>query len=595
MKKITKFALKTFLLIIPLSIILFFSSLFISVAAAETEKTETVTTAHSLKASDSGRLVLLHTNDHHGHLLPGTDDLGGIARLSTLIKRLRAQFQTISPNKPTPQNHNVIGRADHDPIPDKMTNPAKTTNPPAIKSRLSKRGTTAGWEFSGEKNVLLVDAGDINTGTPLSDFFDARPDFLIYNYLGYDFATFGNHEFDISLDRLTRQIELADFPFISSNVMLADGRFLGVPWVILNYDFGRIAFFGITVASEKIIIQKGHEFRIMPEIETARKMTDFLRKQKKADLIIALTHLGFTTSVSNAILSLDLVKQVPDIDVIIDGHSHTKIDSPVHVGKTVLVTANCYGRYLGALVLDLTKGKITNVNWTCYPIDQSLQEDPEIKKFLVPFQKKTKRELNKIITTTTEAFSHDGYPCRFREVALGDMICDGIVKTLAENNLPVDFAFITGGNIRAELPKSSVTLENILEILPFRNQIWRLTLKGSDLSEFFQTVASARPGFASFAQISAEVRYKLTYQKSGPGTISDLRINEKEIEPDRLYRIGTIDFLAQGGDGYDVLLKRIQTDITRVFLYESFANYLRSLPAPIRPITGSRITIIKKE
>lgn len=518
-----------------------------------------------------GHLIILHTNDHHGHLLPDSGDgLGGMARLSSLIQTLRRRYQDPSLNS-------------------SGTTVLSTDSEVSLKG--SDFGNQDGREVKGYKNVLLIDAGDINTGTAASDLFDARPDFLVYNYWGYDFAVLGNHEFDAFPNRLSKQIHWARFPFLTSNVRRLDGRAVGLPWLILDYKFARIGFIGITVSSDKLIIQKDRDFRIEPEIETARQMTIFLKKVKKADLVIAVTHLGFTESAYDTVTSLELAQGVPDIDLIIDGHSHSQIDQPRYLGKIPIVTANCYGHYLGCLDLELRKGAIVGLKWICYPIDRTLPEDPEVNKIIAPFLREARQRLSETVTVCEEKFVHDDYPCRFREVPIGDMICDGIVQEAARRDLPVDFAFITGGNIRAGLPKGPVTLSDIVTVLPFRNRIWRLTLKGSDLLTLFQQIGSARRGSGSFAQVSREVHYKLTYNAKGAGSISDLLLNGKKIDPNRLYRIGTIDYLAEGGDGYDILKNSVQTDKTKTLLYESFAEYLRKIPRPIRPLTDSRIII----
>ena len=116
----------------------------------------------------SGELVLLHTNDHHGVILPN-NGRGGLAEVAAYI------------------------------------NTVKSLNP----------------------QVLLLDAGDFNTGSALSNMFAAEPDILGYNIMGYDAAVFGNHEFDGNQAKLEQQLSLAQFPFVCSNIKTADGKFLG--------------------------------------------------------------------------------------------------------------------------------------------------------------------------------------------------------------------------------------------------------------------------------------------------------------------------------------------------------------------------------
>ncbi|MDR2135348.1 MAG: metallophosphoesterase, partial [Treponema sp.] len=157
-------------------------------------------------------LVLLHTNDHHGAILPNNGQ-GGLAEVAAFVKQVRAE------------------------------------NP----------------------YVLLVDAGDINTGPALSNMFAAEPDFLAYNMMGYDVAIMGNHEFDKNHSQLLRQIELANFPFFSSNIKTADGNFLGGrQYVIKNYGGLRVGLFGITTLRSRIIASPDPSLVWLNEIDAAR-------------------------------------------------------------------------------------------------------------------------------------------------------------------------------------------------------------------------------------------------------------------------------------------------------------------------------------
>ncbi|HPO50446.1 MAG TPA: metallophosphoesterase, partial [Spirochaetota bacterium] len=121
-------------------------------------------------------LVLLHTNDTHGHPIASSDG-GGIPARVSIVKEVKSQY----------------------------------------------------------KNVLLLDAGDINTGSPESNYFFAEPDILGYNYIGYDAMTIGNHEFDIPLKNLQKQMKNAKFPFLSANVKTKDGKYLAKPYITKKF------------------------------------------------------------------------------------------------------------------------------------------------------------------------------------------------------------------------------------------------------------------------------------------------------------------------------------------------------------------------
>ncbi|MGE5607468.1 MAG: metallophosphoesterase, partial [Bacteroidota bacterium] len=143
-------------------------------------------------APQTTELVILHTNDTHGHPLKFFDnpapDVGGLPARATLVQQIRSQYQ----------------------------------------------------------NVLLLDAGDFNTGRPESNFFKAEPEIIGYNYTGYDAVTLGNHEFDNSPEVLANQMKSAKFPFLATNVKNAAGKNIAKPYIIKKYKGFKVAIFGLT-------------------------------------------------------------------------------------------------------------------------------------------------------------------------------------------------------------------------------------------------------------------------------------------------------------------------------------------------------------
>ncbi|NIR14461.1 MAG: bifunctional metallophosphatase/5'-nucleotidase, partial [Desulfobacterales bacterium] len=177
------------------------------------------------------------------------------------------------------------------------------------------------------KNVLVLDAGDINTGRPESNLFKARPDIEGYNYIGYDAMALGNHEFDNGPDVLKEQMQLANFPFLSANIKTKQGELLTRPYIIKEFVGFKVAIFGLTTKETEFLSHpdniKGLVFQ--DEVEVAKQLVPELRKQ--ADIVIALVHMGIYNSPKLG--SKRLASEVSGIDLIVDGHSHTKLDAPI--------------------------------------------------------------------------------------------------------------------------------------------------------------------------------------------------------------------------------------------------------------------------
>ncbi|ULQ58785.1 metallophosphoesterase [Brucepastera parasyntrophica] len=309
-------------------------------------------------------LVVLHTNDSHGTILPA-DGQGGLAERATYINTVRAE----------------------------------------------------------NENVLLLDAGDINVGTAFSNFFNGDIDITAYNMMKYDAATFGNHEFDYTLKKIEDQMKLADFPFLSANIKRADGKYLGRPWIVKNYDGFRIGIFGLTTLRTLTIASPDKSLNFINELTAAEEALRYLREKEKCDIVIALTHMGLTGEEKGHITSVDLAQWVPDIDLIIDGHSHTLMYEPVFVGTVPIVSANEWGKYVGTAAYEITDGSITSFTWKAEPINEkdvlTYPPDPDVTAMIEPYRIMADLLLKEVVAQAAGEFEAGDKLSRKKETALG--------------------------------------------------------------------------------------------------------------------------------------------------------------------------------
>ncbi|MDR3343804.1 MAG: 5'-nucleotidase C-terminal domain-containing protein [Treponema sp.] len=488
-----------------------------------------VAKAVSAEPGKTYELILLHTNDHHGTVLPN-NGRGGLAEQSAYIKAVKA------------------------------------TN----------------------SQVLLVDAGDINTGSALSNMFDAEPDILAYNLMGYDAGILGNHEFDGSMEKLIKQGEQVAFPIITSNIKNADGSFLGEPYLVKEYDGFKVGLFGITTRRTTIIASPDKSLSFINEIDAARDVVNVLRDQEHVDIVIGITHIGDKKESADHITSLELAEAIPGIDIIVDGHSHSFFDAPKKVGDTYIVSANEWGKYVGQGKLSVADGKLVKFDWV--PI--AIGPDPEVTALLAPYIQKAGESLKEVVGEAAEPFIFGDRLPRKVETALGNGICDASVwyfRTVYHQD--IDFAFHNGGNMRAELPAGPITQEQVLTILPFENYLFIVSLKGSEILELFNFIATIPQGAGGWPQVSREVRYTIDYTGE-TGQLKDLTIHGEPVDPDRTYRFSTNDYLLSGGDGYTVLTKAENPFNTSLLLSSVVIEALRAYGEPVVPETDGRITII---
>lgn len=237
-----------------------------------------------LLAKDKGNWInisILHTNDMHSRIepFPKNDpkyaDLGGFARLSSTIKKARDQ----------------------------------------------------------EDNVILLDAGDIFQGTPYFNLYGGEVEFKLMSNMGYYASTLGNHDFDNGIDGLVSKLPYASFQFINcnydvSNTILKDHV---VPYKVKEIDGVRIGILGVGIELEGLVDKRNYGNIIYTDpISSANAIAEILKLEKKCDLIICLSHLGYAYA-DGRISDQDLARENKYMDLIIGGHTHTFLDKPVKV------------------------------------------------------------------------------------------------------------------------------------------------------------------------------------------------------------------------------------------------------------------------
>jgi len=439
-------------------------------------------------AAETLKLGVMHTNDHHGHLVPfrndGQDGWGGVARRRVAIQRERADTQY---------------------------------------------------------QWLLLDAGDVFQGTPISNLLTGFLDLECMNQMGYDAMCLGNHEFDFGYELLRSRMSDINFKVLCANVVDKErGQPVAEPYTILRRGPYRIGVIGVTtetLPNETHPKVKDYVYTVPSPV--VKGLASYLRGVG-CDLVIALTHQGYQRDLS-------LAKDVPELDVIVGGHTHTKLDEPTRVGDVLVTQTNGWGRYLGVLKMTFEREgpgqrfKLAGYDNKYQPMTPDLPEDDGLKAFVAEYDQRLKQEMSKVVCIAKHDFPVD--QVRLRENALADMVADAMrLQTGA------DIGFFNGGNFRAPLAAGEVTAGDLYAVLPFDNFLVKLTLTGAKIREFLSYGAS-QYGDGGFPQLSGmRVRYvdgKLVDAKVG--TSAD---NAVPLDDAKEYTVVTTDFLAIGGDGF---------------------------------------------
>lgn len=475
-------------------------------------------------------LILLHTNDSHGSIVP-VDSMGGMAERATFIREIREK----------------------------------------------------------NKHVLFVDAGDFNTGQAASNMADAHPDIAAYNYMGYDAVTVGNHEFDKPLEVLLKQMEWADFPFVVSNIR-QKGKILGQEYLIKEIGGIKVGVFGITTVHTRHISVCADKLDFEEEIHTAARMVKVLRGQG-ADVVIGLVHLGFTETTPDYVTSRKLASQVDGIDILVDGHSHSYIEKPEWVNRTWIVTANQSGRYVGMGKLRVKGHRLTGFDWKPVPI-KGYAPDTMLWRQLEPYIEVAHSDLQTVVGLATKEFAlyeRDENVARYRESSLGNLVADALKWKATEGlHLKADFGLVNSGGIRAGLPAGGITREEVLSVLPFANVLEVIGMSGADVRRLFTFIASVTPGNGAFAQVSGDVH--VVYDRQAR-QVKALSIGGKPVVDTMIYYMATCDYVAAGKDGYEAGLGNITyRENTSRLLSDVLADYIQ-MKGRITPYTDGRIEV----
>jgi 5'-nucleotidase/UDP-sugar diphosphatase len=443
-----------------------------------------------------------------------------------------------------------------------------------------------------EKPSLLLAAGDMIEGNIWANLFQGQSVIDLMNEMRFDAMVVGNHEFDFGQDVLKKRISEATFPVLGANVEGLDAL---KPYVIKKAAGIKIAIIGVVTDETPISTNPqnviGLSF-LSPE-ETVRKYIAQLKN--RADIIIVLSHIGYHADRA-------LAERVKGVDVIIGGHSHTEILSPVVVGKTIIVQAWEHAKTLGVLDLTVEDRKIVKFDGHLELIKPD-GEDAHVRAIVAEYEGRIGRHLNTVIGNTCTDL--DGENASRRETNFGDLITDIIRGTSG-----ADIAIINGGSIRASIAKGEIRARDIYTALPFDNYIVAVRLTGKQIREALEHGVSATEGGPGrFPQVSG-LRFSYSPSLKKGARVREIFVAGKPIEPAREYIVATNDFLAAGGDGYRVFKEAVESSgdfsITdgvvksRKIVYNDYGRQLRDLvinyikeKKNICPSSGGRITEIR--
>ncbi|XP_021248689.1 5'-nucleotidase [Numida meleagris] len=451
---------------------------------------------------------------------------------------------------------------------------------------VARRAARVAAERAAQRNVLLLDAGDQYQGTVWFSRFKGREAVHFMNLLRYDAMALGNHEFDggVSglLDPLLRN---ANFTILSANIKgktpLGNEMMKYVhPFKIIHIDSEKIGIVGYTTKETSFLSQPGNDVIFEDEIEALQVQVNKLTAMG-VNKIIALGHSGFT-------VDKNIAQKVKGVDVVIGGHSNTFLYTgtppsteqpagpyPFMVDsddgrKVPVVQAYAYGKYLGYLNVTFDKkGNVVEAVGNPILLDSSIPEDEQIKEEVEKWRKNL-GNYSKEIGKTSVYLNGTSEECRFRECNMGNLLCDAMLyenvrRPDRKSWNHVSLCILNGGGIRASIDEwsanGSITMEDLLTVLPFGGRYDLVMVKGSTLKEAFEhSVRRYGRGTGELLQVGGiHVVYDLS---RAPGS----RVVSIEVlctacrvpayvplQMDGIYNVTLPSYMLFGGDGYHML------------------------------------------
>nr|XP_033498069.1 snake venom 5'-nucleotidase-like [Epinephelus lanceolatus] len=474
-----------------------------------------------------------------------------------------------------------------------------------------------------EKNVLLLDAGDQFQGTIWFNYYKGAEAAYFMNKLGYDAMAFGNHEFDNGVEGLIKPfLQNVSCAVVSANIKLdqtLDATFSiqYQPYTLLDVGSEKVAVVGYTTAETPLLSQSGPHLQFEDEVQALQIQVDKLRTLGY-NKIIALGHSGFD-------VDQDIAKRVRGVDVVIGGHTNTFLYTgkppstevpagpyPFMVrsnnGRDVpVVQAFAFGKYLGYLKVTFDEaGNVVKAVGNPILMDSSIPQDPDILADIEEWKKGLAQYSSKYVGQTLVYLNGTFEECRFRECNLGNLICDAVIyHNIKYSSEPqwnhVGICMLNSGTIRSAISEryrnGTITMEEILTVLPFGETYDLVQIKGSTVKKAFEhSVHRYGSMSGEFLQVSGiHVQYDLSKPVNQRAVSISMRCTECRVpkyEPldlEKLYTVAMPSYMVGGGDGFNMIKDELLKHNTGDMDIAVFSKYISDMKR-VYPTVEGRIT-----
>ncbi|MDD5934129.1 MAG: 5'-nucleotidase C-terminal domain-containing protein [Clostridiales bacterium] len=490
----------------------------------------------------SGKTVILHTNDIHGRVDQGIDNSVGISAVAALKKIC----------------------------------------------------------IANGAEVLLLDAGDTFHGKPIATIDKGETIATLMNACGYDAMALGNHDYNYGWNHVLELEKKLNFPILASNVVKEKDK---TPFVknhiIIEKNGIKYGIFGLSTMETVTKTNPNNVVGLtfFDPVKQAKTEVQQL-KSEGAELIIGLGHIGIDES--SIPTSVDLLNEVNGIDLFIDGHSHSTLQSCIEKNdsKTLLVSDGQYLNTIGCVVIDSDKKmtpysldvnalKTMNIRVELLEDETAASVDTKVGNVLVEANEKMSESLKEVVGTTTIRLDGDRENVRTSETNLGNLAADAI-RWAANTQI----AMTNGGGIRTSIEVGDITKGMLSEVFPFGNIIVSKKVTGQAIKDMLEHGVKDYPAASGGFPQTSGMTFTINANQDPGNRISDLKIGGKTMDPKAMYTLSSNDFTIAGGDGYTMIGNdAFPTLFEYGALDEALIAYLKTNPSTESYAVG-RTTVI---